>query len=295
MLNDPFWPRANGWLASHSENPHLGVIGAPLNQSISPGRCDLAPEAVREALAYYSMQSYSNGSDIGKVPIRDFGNIDLSAQDEQLAIINGIRDLLKTSQRAIIIGGDNGVTLPGVLSLGSDLSRVGLITFDAHHDLRHMADGLHNGNPIRALLERGLPGGNIAQIGLMSFANSVKYARLASDEGLLMIQVEEVFEKGTAAVWKFVTSWLIDRVDVIYVDLDLDVVDRAFVPACPGARPGGLLPIHLRQLARFAGAEPKVRAMDIVELDQEKDVNRQTAMLAAACILEFASGHMETL
>ncbi len=35
----------------------------------------------------------------------------------------------------------------------------------------------------------------------------------------------------------------------IHVDSDVDVLDRAFAPACPGSRPGGMSP---RQLARAA-------------------------------------------
>src|SRR6185437_8510616 len=46
------------------------------------------------------------------------------------------------------------------------LGRVGLITFDAHFDLRDTDLGLNNGNPVQALLEDGLPGANIGQIGL---------------------------------------------------------------------------------------------------------------------------------
>ena len=52
------------------------------------------------------------------------------------------------------------------------LDEVGLITLDAHLDMRDLADGLGNGNPVRALIDDGLPGANIAQVGLAPFANS---------------------------------------------------------------------------------------------------------------------------
>ena len=52
------------------------------------------------------------------------------------------------------------------------LEMIGLITLDAHFDMRDTAQGLGNGNPVRALREDGLPGKNIAQIGLAPFANS---------------------------------------------------------------------------------------------------------------------------
>jgi arginase family enzyme len=52
------------------------------------------------------------------------------------------------------------------------MTRSASITLDAHFDMRDLDSGLSNGNPVRALLEDGLPGANIAQVGLASFANS---------------------------------------------------------------------------------------------------------------------------
>ena len=83
---------------------------------------------------------------------------------------------------------------------------------------------------------------------------------------------------------------LADRCDALYVDLDVDVVDRAFVPGCPGARPGGLLPHELLEAAVEAGRHPKVRAVDVVEVDAAADVNGVTVQLAAMCVLSVAAG-----
>ena len=62
--------------------------------------------------------------------------------------------------------------MPGCSGIGGALDEIGLITLDAHFDMRELDEGLSNGNPVRALMEDGLPGKNIAQIGLASFANS---------------------------------------------------------------------------------------------------------------------------
>ena len=49
------------------------------------------------------------------------------------------------------------MTRPAVLALRA-LDGVGLITLDAHFDMRDTSEGLSNGNPVRALIEDGLPG-----------------------------------------------------------------------------------------------------------------------------------------
>ena len=174
--------------------------------------------------------------------------------------------------------------------MGSDLSRIGLITLDAHLDVRDTVDGPMNGNPVRMLIEDGLPGQNVIQIGLQSFANSTPYASYANQQGIQGIPVGVIWKEGIEKVFSKALTQLSARVDAIYFDLDLDVLDRAFAPACPGSRPGGLHPWHVRMAARLAGAHPKVRAMDLVEMDPTKDVADVTALVAAACLLEFAAG-----
>ena len=59
----------------------------------------------------------------------------------------------------LLVGGNNAVTRPGVHALGLPLDKVGLITLDAHFDMRDTSAGPGNGNPVRALREDGLPGG----------------------------------------------------------------------------------------------------------------------------------------
>ena len=96
----------------------------------------------------------------------------------------------------LLVGGNNAVTRPGVLGLGMPLDRVGLVTLDAHFDMRDTDQGLSNGNPIRALIEDGMPGANIAQVGLASFANSRKMHEDALAAGNLVITMSEVRSDG---------------------------------------------------------------------------------------------------
>src|SRR5262249_59404583 len=138
---------------------------------------------------------------------------------------------------------------------------------DGHLDLRHLDDGLTNGNPVRALLADGLPGSQIVQIGIQSFSNSRAYATVARDAKINVITREQVRARGIVKTVRGALDQLAPRVDAIYVDLDLDVLDRAYAPASPGSRPGGLTALELRIAARICGNHPKVRAVDLVEVD----------------------------
>lgn len=297
MTDDPNWPRASAWLAGEHEPDAIGrlaVVGAPLQiASITPGRCDLAPEAIRKALTSFSTFDVDNGTDLRRLAVTDHGDLDIGEikpEDALEPLGEGVRNALREADAVVVLGGDNSVTRPAVHGLAESLEGVGVLTLDAHHDLRDLQEGLSNGNPIRALLADGLPGENVAQIGIQPFANSAAYTGVAAKAGISVATIGAVRSAGIEPVVEEYLGQLVQRCDAIYVDLDLDVLDRAFAPASPGSRPGGLTPWELRRAALLCGREPKVRALDLVEIDPTKDVADVTALTAAACLLSFASG-----
>jgi formiminoglutamase len=174
--------------------------------------------------------------------------------------------------------------------MSADLSRAGLLTLDAHLDLRDLNAGLTNGNPVRALLADGLPGTQIVQIGIQPFANSRKYLNVAREAGIKVTSTAEVRAMGIETAVSEALDRLDQDVEAIYVDLDLDVLDRAFAPATPGSRPGGLTPAEIRTAVRLCGSHAKVRVLDLVEIDPTKDVADATLFAAALALLSFASG-----
>lgn len=297
MSEDPNWPRASAWLAGdHQPDPagRLVVLGAPLRLgSITPGRCDLAPAAIRNALERFSTYDVETGGDVRRLGAHDLGDLDLAdskPEDALDPISEAVRKGLPDGDAVILLGGDNSVTRPGVRGIGDPLDRAGLLTLDAHFDLRDLGEGLSNGNPVRALLQDGLPGENVVQIGIQPFANSAAYAQVARDAGITVLTIDAIRMRGIEAVVLESLGRLAERCDAIYVDLDLDVLDRAFVPATPGSRPGGLTPWEVRRAAYLCGRDPTVRALDLVEIDPTKDVADTTVLVAAACLLSFASG-----
>ena len=297
MPDDPNWPRASAWLAGeHAANPacRLALLGAPVHLgSISPGRADLAPEAVRSVLKRLSTYDLEFDRDLGRVAVTDLGDLpiaDLLPGDALGLLSTAVKTALSNADAVVVLGGDNSITRPGCHGSATGLERLGLLTLDAHLDLRDVNPELTNGNPVRALLADGLPGEQIVQVGIQPFANSRAYFQVAREAGIRVIPVAEVRARGIEQAVGEALDSLEESVDAIYVDLDLDVLDRAFAPATPGSRPGGLTPAELRSASRLCGAHPKVRVMDLVEIDPTKDASDITAYAAGLCLLSFASG-----
>lgn len=298
-LEDPNWPRASAWLGGeHLPDPvgSIAVVGAPLNCALTRGRFDLAPDAIRQALTRYGTYDVDAEIDVRKLVVNDLGNLDLEGDDPEAAagpISKTVGKALAKNDAVIVLGGDNGVTRPACLGLEEPIENVGLVTLDAHFDLRDLDQGLMNGNPVRALLRDGLPGENIVQIGIQPFANSRPYAQVAREAGIAVFTTDRIRKRGLSNVVTEALADLSQRVAAIYVDVDLDVLDRAYSPATNGSRPGGLTPWELRSALRLFGLNPKVCAIDLVEIDPEKDVADSTIFMAASCLLSFASGLVE--
>jgi arginase family enzyme len=189
----------------------------------------------------------------------------------------------------LLVGGNNAVTRPGVLGVGMPLDKVGLITLDAHFDMRDTDQGLSNGNPVRALIEDGLPGRNIAQVGLAPFANSRKMDEDAHAAGNLAITIGEVRKGGIEAAIDTALAHVAGR-EAIVVDCDIDVIDRSQFPAAPGARPGGMDVQDFFAAVRQLAAHPKVRLIDLTEWDPQLDATDLSALTAARWVAECLSG-----
>lgn len=296
-INDPYWPRADTWLAQDHPDPEIVVVGVPSSKaSLSPSRADLSPLAMRERLGRYSTFHGEWGVDFGGIAVRDEGNWAVSELDmhQMPAEVERLASGLPAVPLTLYLGGDNAITRPLARSLAPDLSRVGLITFDAHHDVRTLDLGPTNGTPVRGLIEEdGLIGGNVAQIGIHSFANSREYRAYCVDKGVAVVTNQRVDEEGMGVVVGSVLEDLASRCDAIYLDVDIDVLDRSLAPACPGARPGGLGIRDLAEGVRLAARHPKVVAVDFVEVDAEADRDGMTLDVMAHLLLSAVAGYAE--
>ena len=290
LPHDPKWKRANTLFASADQSADIALVGVPAHKgSISPTNADQTPDAIRSALARYSTYSTSQGVDLSGQSFIDLGNIDSPDGPEGVARVGAfVSGLLAKHKLVIALGGDNSITYSVASGLWPDLSKIGLITFDAHHDLR---DGQSNGSPVWQLIQAGLPGKNIVQIGIADFANSAEYSQRAKENGITVFSRGQLREMTIADVLKKALEIAGADGREIYVDLDVDVCDRSVVPACPAAMPGGISADELRQAALLLGADKRVRAIDITEIDAAADSDDQrTLRLAALLVLEAAAG-----
>jgi formiminoglutamase len=265
------------------------LLGVPaFRTSLSPTRADRTPAAVRAALARFSTFAASRNVDLSELVAADRGDVSDPDTDEAETIA-AVAGAAEGARLLVACGGDNSITYAVARAvLGDRLSGAGLVTLDAHHDIR---EGVSNGSPVRRLVEAGLDPTRIAQVGIGDWANSRSYAEEATAWGITIIGRREVARRGIADCMREALDIAGSGGAEVYVDLDVDVCDRAVAPACPASLPGGLSAGELLDAAYLAGRDPRVLAIDITEVDAEADASDgRTVRLAALCVLEAAAG-----
>ena len=289
------WPNLSDLVVDGEEPVPIGLVGAPLAAgSVTPGGCEEAPGLLRKTLKRIGRYDIEIGRSLF-TPIRDRGDVDVAGLTIEQAtepLRAAVAASLAEHVLTLVAGGNNAITRPAVLALGVPLDRVGLITLDAHFDMRELDHGLSNGNPVRALMEDGLSGGNIAQIGIASFANTEKMHRDALAAGNLIVSIEDVRREGIGSAVERALDHL-GNADAILVDCDIDVIDRAQMPGAPGARPGGMDVRDFFAAVRALAGDHRVRVIDLTEWDPPLDPTDLSALTAARWVAECVAGFEE--
>lgn len=290
---DQFWPRAGHWLEAGSTADKTDItvvgIGAHLT-SLTPTGADKTPDAIRQALFKYSTYSWAHDVDIATVCVRDAGNIPDPDWEEGEARVFAKMAELRGQQKLLVgLGGDNAITYSMGKGLwAGEIGKAGLITIDAHHDIR---EGISNGSPVRRLIAAGLQGTHVVQIGISDYANSPEYAKRVKEYGITVITRAQMRSRSLADIMTQALEIAGASGGDIHYDLDVDVCDRSVAPACPAATPGGLSADDVRELTFLATSHARVTSMDITEIDATIDsMDERTIRLGALCVLEAAAG-----
>jgi formiminoglutamase len=212
-----------------------------------------------------------------------------SIEDCHQRIYESVKEVKQTNAApfTIILGGDHSITTSTVKAIKETKGTVGIIQFDAHHDLRNTEDGgPTNGTPFRRLIEEGhLKGGHLIQIGIRNYANAKAYHDYAIEQGVTVYTMKDVRQQPMTELINNALNQLQDKVDTIYLSVDMDVLDQAYAPGCPAIGPGGMHPDTLTQAIETALQHPKVHTMDIVEIDPTLDTRDMTSRVASLLII----------
>ena len=301
LKGDPDEVRANGWLEwDGSVDLDAAIIGIPFDgaSTVRTGSRH-GPDAVRSALAYYTTWSSDARFSMSDLRAADIGDIDVVVTDMAgtfARVKSVIQDLVAGGVVPISIGGDHSIAWPILEGITAARTgrRVGVVHFDAHHDLREAHFGAESsGVPFRKALEfpdDAVAGRNLVQIGMTEFCNSSIHADYAEQMGVTVIPGLQVRRDGIDSVIDIALERAGDGTDGIYVSVDIDCIDQSQAPGTAAPNPCGMDGRDLQHALRRLARDSRVLGCDIVEISPPLDINNMTGNLGAMMVLNFLMG-----
>jgi len=283
----------------------VAIMGAPFDMGVvnRPG-ARFGPRAIRQAGYFGAPNDDLYHMGLGVYPtdtlkVVDFGDANCppsSLERSHLAIQEKVAQAVGTGAIPIVVGGDHSVTLPSATAVAEHygFGRVGMVHFDAHADTAPSTYGgvlASHSSPMRRLIESGaIPGKNFVQVGLRGYWPPHTLFDWMREQGMRWHQMSEIETRGFDAVLKDAISEALDGPELIYLSVDVDVMDPAFAPATGTPEPGGLTSSELLKAVRRIVSSVQIVAADIVEVapDYEGPSNI-TAEAAHRVILEIIS------
>ncbi|NVO55631.1 agmatinase [Rhodobacteraceae bacterium B1Z28] len=184
-------------------------------------------------------------------------------------------------------GGDHLVTLPILRALASD-GPLGLIQFDSHTDLFDSYFGGYkftHGTPFRRAIEEGLiDPQRFVQIGIRGTAYNTEDIDWGIEQGVRIIRVEELFERGIPNVMAEAREIVGDQ--PTYCTYDIDFVDPTFAPGTGTPEIGGPNSFQAQQVIRELSGVNLIGA-DLVEVSPPFDATGGTAWLGISLMFEL--------
>ena len=200
-------------------------------------------------------------------------------------------EIFETKPKTIFLGGDHSISY----SIGrafldyclnsEDVKEPCMIVFDSRANCKEKSGEFPtNEEWLNSLIKEGFPAKNILLVGVRNF--SQKETEFIKKNGVRTIGMTQLLED------------LQDTCDVImefshgkelYVSVDISVVDPIYSPSVYKQEPGGLTSRQFIYLIQRINKIKNLRALDIVEINEQKDKERDnlTTKLGAKILAEL--------
>ncbi|KAK2051390.1 Arginase/deacetylase [Colletotrichum caudatum] len=300
----------------------IGVLGLPFDTATTyrPG-ARLGPRAIRAASGRHMISRGFNPS-IGNNPytswakILDCGDIPVTPLDNAVAVrqmTEGLKELLQRKPaserlahpRLALLGGDHLIALPALRALHDTYGEpITLLHFDSHLDTldpsvypqawNSQVSDVNHGTVFYHAAKEGLLANSSVHAGINTRLSGSSWGDYQADDdmGFVRIPASDVDEIGTRGVIDKIRA-AIKPGALVYLSIDIDVLDPSFAPGTGAPEPGGWSTRELLTILRGC-SDFDIVAADVVEVAPAYDTpGGDTALVAAALIYEIMAGIVE--
>lgn len=243
---------------------------------------DKGPQAILEASPNLEFYDIETDSEVFRHGIATLDPILEASSPEAMikAVEEKMDNLLKDRKFPVVIGGEHSVSIGAFKSIANHYRKFSILQLDAHSDMRDE----YAGSPYNhaCVMARGKDiATNVVQVGIRSMAIEEKH-NIDPDR---IMYAHEIKESGNSDWIYEVSRKLLDRV---YVTIDLDVLDPAYMPSTGTPEPDGLRYRDLLTLLKHINEHHNIIGLDVVELCPN-DINKSPDFLAAKLIYQILS------
>ncbi len=274
----------------------VAVVGAPTDDLVSdrPGT-RFGPRAIRAASCPPGPHLEAKVDAFADLRMVDFGDAPVVPADptRSLAAIEAtVGQVLAAGAIPIVLGGDHSIAEPDIRACAAARGPVGLVHFDTHTDTGTQVFGVEvsHGTPMYRLVEEGaVDPRRYVQIGLRGYWPGEAEFEWQKEKGITSFFAHDVRRLGIEDVIK--QTLAIVGKGVVFLTIDVDVLDPAFAPGTGTPEPGGLTPAELLWAVRTAAARLEVVGADVVEVSPTAVGSADiTALVADRIVREVMTG-----
>ncbi|NRA87243.1 MAG: formimidoylglutamase [Rhizobiales bacterium] len=271
-------------------NPEgLSILGFECDEGVkrNQGRigAKAAPNLLKKAMANLPSHAPLHQK------IFDAGTVTCVASDleaAQTTMAEHTTKLLANSGLVLNLGGGHEIAWASYLGLANHLEqstqnpKIGIINFDAHFDLRD-SDQASSGTPfaqIAAHCQTKSWNFNYLVMGISETNNSKALFNIADKLNVNYRLARHVSMQHLADCKKQLSDF-IQKVDVIYLTIDLDAFPAAVAPGVSAPATRGIPLEIVEPLIKQIVGSTKLKLVDIAEYNPNFDIDNRTANLAA--------------
>jgi len=271
----------------------VAIVGAPMDDLVSdrPG-ARLAPRAIRAASCPPGPHLEAGVDAFAELRVLDFGDAPVIPADPErshAAIEATVGQVLTAGALPVVLGGDHSVTEPALRACAADHGPIGVVHFDTHTDTGAEVFGVErsHGTFMRRLVDAGhVDARRYAQIGLRGYWPGEAEFAWQAERGIASLFAHDVRDLGIREV----VRRAIDAVGPgpVYLTVDVDVLDPAFISGTGTPEPGGMTAAELLLAVRTMAAELELVGLDVVEVIPGAVGSADTSALVADRIVREA-------
>ena len=266
---------------SGREGAEIVILPVPYDETSTWGKgADKGPFALLEASSELELYDAETCSEVYRHGIFTHPPVDVAGLEpgDMVQKVKGTSaSLIDEKKFVVTIGGEHSVSIGSIMAHAEKFGNMCVLQLDAHADLRNEYKGSsYNHACVMARVKEICP---FVQAGIRSI----------SSEEVASTVKEDIFYSHEIKVTNDWISRVVNRLGLnVYVSIDLDVFDPAFVPSTGTPQPGGLDWQEVTALLKAVSQSKNVVGFDVVELCPNSS-ERSSDMLAATLVYKFLS------